>query len=245
MKKILVVTDNGLLYKKIRQILDLDFADIQDIFDFKRTKLSKKKHLYTDGIEKLDEVNVKEDYEQIISDYKQVISLHCKQIFPAELVKNITCINIHPGYNPYNRGWYPQVFAIINKQKLGATIHLMDEQVDHGAIIARKEVEIKSDYTSKEAYEKVLEAELDLFRENIRDIASDSYKTIAPEFEGDYHSIDDYNKLCKLDLTEKTTLGDAIDKLRAMSHGAYDNAYFIDEDGNKIFVKIELRKDKN
>ena len=49
--------------------------------------------------------------------YKVGISAHCKQIFPAKLVENVRCYNIHPGYNPYNRGWFPQVFSIINKKK--------------------------------------------------------------------------------------------------------------------------------
>lgn len=242
-KKILVVTDNGLLYKAVTEILVTEFSDIFNLFEFKRTKLSQKQHLYTDGIEELQEVNVKEDYHSIITNYSKVISLHCKQIFPDELVKSMICINIHPGYNPYNRGWYPQVFAIINKVKLGATIHIMDEQVDHGQIIDRHEVEIKSHYTSKEAYEKVLEAELELFRRNIRSIVENNFRTIEPEFEGDYHSIQDYNKLCKLDLNERISMGEAIDKLRALSHGTYKNAYFIDKEGNKTFVKIELSQE--
>ena len=121
-KKILVVTDNGLLYKAVTEILVTEFSDIFNLFEFKRTKLSQKQHLYTDGIEGLQEVNVKEAYHSIITNYSKVISLHCKQIFPDELVKSMTCINIHPGYNPYNRGWYPQVFAIINKIKLGVKI---------------------------------------------------------------------------------------------------------------------------
>lgn len=241
-KKILVVTDNGLLYKQIKEILVTEFQDLANKFDFKRTKISQKQHLYTNGIEELEEVNVKKNFSAIIENYSKVISLHCKQIFPDELVKSVTCINIHPGYNPYNRGWYPQVFAIINKVKLGATIHIMDEQVDHGLIIDRQEVEIESYYTSKEAYEKVLEAELDLFRKNIRKIVENKFGTMEPEFEGEYHSIDDYNTLCKLNLEEQVTMGEAIDKLRALSHGSYKNAYFIDKEGNKIFIKIELSK---
>lgn len=243
MKQILVVTDNGLLYKRINDILTNEFSDIKHLFDFRRTKLSQKKHLYTDGIESLVEIDVKKEYQYIIDTYSSVISLHCKQIFPDELVNNLSCINIHPGYNPYNRGWYPQVFAIINNVKLGATIHIMDREVDHGPIIARQEVKVESYHTSKEAYENVLEAEIELFRKNIRSIVDNTYQSVTPEFEGDYHSIKDYNQLCQLDLDEKITLGDAINKLRALSHGAYKNAYFIDEDGNKIYVKVELSKE--
>lgn len=242
MKKVLVVTDNGLLYRQIKEILVNEFSDLLVCFEFKRTKLSQKKHLYTDGIEELAEIDVKKEYPDIIENYDLVISLHCKQIFPKELVTNLTCINIHPGYNPYNRGWYPQVFAIINNINLGATIHIMDEDVDHGAIIDRQEVKIESHDTSKESYEKVLDAELVLFRRNIRAILNGDYSLLQPEFEGDYHSIDDYNKLCKLDLHEQMTLGQAIDRLRALTHGEYKNAYFFDERGDKIYVKIEMEK---
>ena len=40
----------------------------------------------------------------IIESYQLVISVHCKQIFPKRLVENVLCINLHPGYNPFNRG---------------------------------------------------------------------------------------------------------------------------------------------
>lgn len=241
-KKILVITDNGLLYNEVKHILDAEFKEIAPCFTFKRSKNLSKKRLYTAGIEHLEEVNIKEDYASVIHDFDIIISLHCKQIFPSELVNKKLCINIHPGYNPYNRGWYPQVFAIIGGNRLGATIHIMDEQVDHGAIIARKEVTIKSYYTSKEAYEEVLKAEIDLFRENIAQIVSGNFSISNPETEGEYHSIDDYNRLCQLNPDEKLTMGEAIDKLRALSHGEYKNAYFIDKGGNKIYVKLELTK---
>lgn len=241
-KKILVITDNGLLYNEVKHILDAEFKEIAPCFTFKRSKNSSKKRLYTAGIKHLEEVNIKEDYASVIHDFDIIISLHCKQIFPSELVNKKLCINIHPGYNPYNRGWYPQVFAIIGGNRLGATIHIMDEQVDHGAIIARKEVTIKSYYTSKEAYEEVLKAEMDLFRENIAQIVTGNFSINNPETEGEYHSIDDYNRLCQLNPDEKLTMGEAIDKLRALSHGEYKNAYFIDKDGNKIYVKLELTK---
>lgn len=242
-KKILILTDNGFLHSRIKNVLSSDFSDIEATFEFRRSKGLGYKKLYVDGIESLDEIDVNKDYQYIIDNYSTVISLHCKQIFPEVLVNNILCINIHPGMNPYNRGWYPQIFAIINHERLGATIHVMDEKVDHGPIIDRKEVEVKSYYTSKEAYEKTLDAEIDLFRSNIRAIVNRTFSTYPPEFEGDFYSIKDFQELCKLDLNEKLSMQDAIDKLRALSHGDYKNAYFFDKDGNKIYVKIDLLKD--
>lgn len=242
-KKILVLTDNGVLYLRLLEVISKDFSELLPCFDFRRSRMTSNKRLYTIGVESLEEIDVKKEHSFIIQNYKLVISLHCKQIFPEELVKNVLCVNIHPGYNPYNRGWYPQVFAIMNGTQLGATIHVMDEQIDHGSIIARKKVQIESWYTSKEAYDDILEAEVELFKKNIQNIVSNNFISIEPEIEGDYHSINDYKKLCKLNLEEQITLGGAINKLRALSHGEYNNAYFFDEKGNKVFVKIELMKE--
>jgi methionyl-tRNA formyltransferase len=49
--------------------------------------------------------------DQCVSDLKEsyhlILSFNCKQIFPADLVSSVTCKNVHPGFNPYNRGWFP------------------------------------------------------------------------------------------------------------------------------------------
>lgn len=243
--KILIVTDNFIMYQKVYDILFSRFENALNLFDFKRSKLSKIHKLYANGIEILDEIDIKNSIPLLSNTYDLILSIHCKQIFPSELIDLVPCINLHPGYNPYNRGWYPQVFAIIEKQVLGATLHIMDKEIDHGKIIDRKKVKIESSDTSKEAYEKVLEAELELFDKNIESIVSETYSLLLPEEEGTYHSIDDFRKICHLDLGEKLTLGEAIDKLRALSHGSYKNAFFIDGDGNKIFVSIDLTKSCN
>jgi len=77
---------------------------------------------------------------KIIEEHDLIISAHCKQLFPAPLVHARRCINIHPGLNPHNRGWYPQVFCMLNGLPLGATIHEIDDQLDHGPIIDQLEV---------------------------------------------------------------------------------------------------------
>src|SRR5690349_163732 len=64
-----------------------------------------------------------------------VISLHSKQIFPPGLVSGARCVNVHPGLNPFNRGWTPHVFSLVNGLPAGATIHEIDAEIDHGAII--------------------------------------------------------------------------------------------------------------
>lgn len=190
------------------------------------------------------EINMKDEstIDEIIKKYSLVFSLHCKQIFPKKLVENICCINFHPGLNPYNRGWYPQVFSILNGLPIGATIHLMDAEVDHGKIIAQQEVSIEISDTSLEVYNKVLAAEKNLITHNIINIIKGNFTAMPLIDEGNYNGIKDYRELCKLDLNSKGTLREHLNLLRATTHGDFNNAYFIDEQGSKYFIKINIEK---
>lgn len=189
-----------------------------------------------------NEIDIKKNWKQFIdSSYQLVISLHCKQLFPKEMIDYIRCINIHPGYNPYNRGWYPQVFSILNKLPLGATIHEIDVDLDHGPIIAQKQVKVTQIDTSLTAYNKVLQAELELIEVYLVNIVNNNYLVSSPEKNGNLNLKKDFNKMLEIDTSELVRTGDLLDRLRALTHGEYNNAYFIDETGNKIFVGLTLK----
>lgn len=193
------------------------------------------------GDQLITAVDIKENHEDISNKYDLVISAHCKQLFPAEMTQNVTCINIHPGLNPFNRGWFPQVFSILNGLPLGATIHEIDEAIDHGAIIDQLEVEVKPDDTSIRAYDRVIEAEEEIINRSIESIFNDTYTATPPVSEGNLNLKKDFNALCEIDLTESVTFRQVIDRLRALTHGEYKNAYFYDEKTKqKIYVSIDL-----
>jgi methionyl-tRNA formyltransferase len=187
-------------------------------------------------------LDVNDECKNLISKYDLGFSCHCKQIFPQKLVESIRCINIHPGLNPYNRGWFPQVFSILNKKPIGATIHLMDFEVDHGLILYQQEVEVFDWDTSKSIYDRVLNIEFELFRKNFDSLIQAEYekKEIPPE--GNYNSIQDYNSLLEIDLNRTLTMREAIDYLRAMTHPPYKNSYFKGGGGRKIYVSLNIEK---
>lgn len=181
----------------------------------------------------------------IVEKYNLVISLHCKQIFSSELVRKIKCINIHPGFNPYNRGWYPHVFSIINKLPAGVTIHEMDEKIDHGPIIVQEEVPIFSHDTSETLYSRITELEIRLFSEYIESILKNDYKTYIPLHEGNINFNKDFENLRQIDIKKMYTGQEILDLLRALTHGNYQNAYFIDKDNREIFIKIILEEENS
>ena len=241
-KRVLVITDNIQWFGDFRQILAAkSFTAVS--FRYYCSPASKK--MFKDLIDQgeIEAVVLKEHETEIIEEFDLVISLHCKQLFSSHLVNAVTCINIHPGLNPNNRGWYPQVFSILNKLPHGATIHLIDEELDHGAIIAQEEVPIYAWDTSLSVYERTLQAELKLIEENIEDILESSFTSKNPDSEGNVNYKADFNKLREIDLAEEGTFGDFVDRLRALSHGEFKNAYFTTPEGEKVFLKLELTKE--
>jgi len=182
------------------------------------------------------------DLFKISPNYNLIISAHCKKIFPSKLVNSFRCINLHPGLNPYNRGWFPQVFSILNKLPIGATIHEIDEKLDHGPIIFQEEIKIESTDTSFSLYNKVIKKEIELFENNFSKIINNNYTTIIPKDQGNLNLKKDFDDLCEIDLNNIDSFENHLNLLRALTFSKYKNAYFIDKLGNKIYVNIDLKK---
>lgn len=240
MKNVLVISDNHRLTEFFQNECQLQNLESLTSFSYKYSSKNKKPSKMMElGASAID-LNKSSDLEYAKNNFNLIFSLHCKQIFPSELVSTVTCINVHPGFNPYNRGWYPQVFSIINGYPIGATIHLMDDQVDHGPILAQSEVFISPGDTSFEVYEKVFIAEKNLLKENLPQILKGNFNIKIPKLEGNQNSLEDFRKICRLDLQSIGSLEDHIKLLRALSHAEFKNAYFVSEEGKKVFIRIIL-----
>lgn len=246
-KNALIISDNLALCKQFYSLIEKKKISTTQ-FTFSTSQFTDKESFIVADNVAVKIFNLKDEktIKEIIATYDLVFSIHCKQIFPPELVTKVKCINVHPGYNPINRGWYPQVFAIINDLQIGATIHEIDKELDNGHIIAREFVGKESFDTSESLYNKVIAKELELLEKNIESILDNSYHAFEPELESNLYLKKDFNQLLHLDLNEETTVGKVIDKLRALTHGSYSNAYFIDpKTGKKIYVGIQLKPENN
>jgi methionyl-tRNA formyltransferase len=190
-------------------------------------------------------LNINENKDHISSSFDLIVSYHCRQLFPKEVVNSVRCINIHPGFNPHNRGWYPGVFSISNGLPAGATIHEIDEKIDNGPIIVQKQINIIPEDTSGTVYPKIIQAEYDLLEDWFLRLIKGDYSTFLPDDKGNLNFKKDYYALQQIDLNENLTMKQAIDRLRALTHPPYQNAYFIDEQtGDKIFVSVDLKREK-
>jgi len=195
-------------------------------------------------IKDLPIVDVKKEADRIVSEYDLVFSFHCKQIFPESLTSGTRCINFHPGFNPYNRGWFPHIFSMVNGLPTGVTVHEMDKYIDKGRIIYQEKVSIEESDDSEKVYDKIMKLEEKIMMDKFEDIINKKYSTFVPE-KGNCNTKVDYEKFRKIDLDQKLSFRECLNFLRALTHSDYKNGYFIDKEGNKIFIKILLEKTLN
>lgn len=137
---------------------------------------------------------------------------------------------------------FPQVFSILNKKPVGATIHEIDRELDHGPIIFQEEIPRYSYDTSQDVYQRIQYKEIEMIREHLEEIVNREYTARKMESEGNINYKEDFDRLCKINLNKEGTFGEFIDLLRATTFAKYDNTYFVDEEGNKVFVSINLKK---
>ena len=235
MIRLLVLSDNFEVLMSFRQLkvvckYNIDYAYSSNNNEF---KAKFKRDDWIRGI------NIKTDSSILVEKYDLIISLHFRQILPRKLIKAVRCVNVHPGFNPYNRGWYPHVFSIINGFPCGVTIHEMDTEIDNGPIIVQRKVEVEKWDTAADVYKKIMKQEIILLEEYFERIVHNQYSTIFPS-KGNLNYKRDFKELCHLNLNDYDTLGNHLRTLRALSHEGYWNAFCI-LNGRKVYVKIELR----
>lgn len=232
---IFVFTDNRFIYDSFRPL----FEDLSKVhFEFYCSPSSAS--IFRDQVAsgKVQTASLKQDAARFLG-YDLGFSCHSKQLFPASLVQSVRCLNIHPGLNPYNRGWYPQVFSILNKLPVGTTIHEMDAEIDHGPIVSQSKVEVHPWDTSRDVYLRLLHEEVALFRAWLPRLITGDYEAVQPASDGNYNCRADFADLCELDPERIATYREFVDHLRALSHSPFSNAWMM-LDGHKVHLRLEL-----
>ena len=136
-----------------------------------------------------------------IEKFDLIISFGFKKIIKNNILKKLKrpIINLHMSYLPFNRGAHPNFWSFFNNTKKGVTIHEIDNNLDTGPIIFKKEIKfnIKKDknITFKNTY-NILFSELEkLFMENYNSIILNKYrKKKNNKIEGELNYVKDLPK---------------------------------------------------
>jgi methionyl-tRNA formyltransferase len=148
-------------------------------------------------------------------------------------------VNLHPAYLPYNRGANPNVWSIVDRTPAGVTLHWVDETVDTGDIIARRELPVDPVDTGGTLYHKLERAALDLLREAWPAVVAGTASRTPQEPGGTFHRVADLERLDRIDLDRTYTARQIMDILRARTFPPYRGACF-EAGGRRVFVTVRL-----
>lgn len=154
-------------------------------------------------------------------------------------------LNFHPSYLPFNRGKYPNFWCLVDETKCGVSLHFIDEGIDTGDIVVRREIESNWEDTGQTIYEKSIAEIISLFSDNFNNIKDNRLNRIkqSPK-DGTYHKPSEMNDICQIDLNKNYTGRKLLNILRAKIFPPHSPAFFY-HDGKKYSVEIRIKEIKN
>ena len=150
-------------------------------------------------------------------------SVHYHRILsPEHLARYKKVYNLHPGFLPWGRGYFPVFWALWEQTPAGATLHEMTQVVDKGPIVAQVKIAYDNADTGWTLYQRVQEAERQLFQAYwARLIAGDTLSAVDQPEGGKYHSRAEFFDLKKNSPWHSLSGNDLIRLIRAFSFPKY------------------------
>lgn len=154
-------------------------------------------------------------------------------------------VNTHPAFLPFNRGKHPYFWSIVEGTKFGVSIHWITENIDDGAIVGQKEIKVDWLDTGESLYKKARELMVELFKDVYFQIKNDEICPIVQnEKECTFHYGKELEPFCQLKLDNYYTAREIINILRGRMFNQKGMANFVDHDGRKYYLSIEIREEK-
>jgi methionyl-tRNA formyltransferase len=149
-------------------------------------------------------------------------------------------VNSHISLLPYNRGAFPNVWAIIDRTPAGVSLHYIDGGVDTGDLIAQKEVPVEPTDTGQSLYGKLERAAVELFTETWPKLRAGTIgRTPQDHTRATGHKLADVASIDEIDPDATYTGRELIDRIRARTFPPYKGTYFVDN-GRRVYLRLEL-----
>lgn len=155
-------------------------------------------------------------------------------------------INLHPSYLPYNKGKDPNFWALKDNTPFGISLHFVNENIDSGEIISRKEIHYTWEDTGESLYNKAKTEIVELFKNTYPDIEKNNINPVVQDKKlSKINFRKNLEKASEIKLNKKYLAKDLLNLMRARTFKPYPGAWFYDEDGTKYEVRIEIKKVKH
>ncbi len=172
-----------------------------------------------------------------------IVSIYFDYILDERFIKlaRRDSINLHPGYLPYNKGFYYYAWAQLDGTPAGVSIHRMVSEVDAGPIISQSRVRIDESDTGSDIYKNHINESIRLFQATWPALEDESYRVFPQRHQGTRKKISQTNTARELDADDKYTAKQFIDLLRVFTFDGHGGCT-IELDGKRYSVAIQLRE---
>ena len=150
-------------------------------------------------------------------------SIHYPRILKPHLITRYHKIyNLHPGYLPWGRGFYPIFWALWEQTPAGATLHEITAGIDEGPIVEQYRVDYDASDTGESLFLKVREAEKSLFtRYYDKMVHGESIPTSPQTGTGTYHTKQDFFDMKQQSHWEAMTGKDLLRLIQCLTFSGY------------------------
>lgn len=112
-----------------------------------------------------------------LAGYMRLLSSLFVQAFPQRI------LNIHPSLLPAFPGLHAQGQALTYGAKVtGCTVHFVDEELDHGAIILQRSINVEDNDTADTLSQRILESEHVAYSDAIKRVMSGQYEILGRRY---------------------------------------------------------------
>jgi methionyl-tRNA formyltransferase len=169
-------------------------------------------------------------------------------ILPKEIIGKFPggILNLHPSLLPIGRGADPIPWGIIERQKQGITLHLIDNDLDSGGIIFQKEIPTDSTMNAGDIYDSAMSEMFiefsRLFTSWINGEIQAKPQSKSPQ---SHHKASDLEAMKMIKDNEIGTFGEFIRRIQATSFSNGSLPKYTDSQGNIWEIATKITKTFN
>ena len=153
-------------------------------------KREKETFLYSGKVNKELVKELKIDF-LISYNYRYILSREVLELFPP-----CRRINLHISLLPWNKGSHPNLWSFLEDTPKGVTIHVLEPELDGGAILLQRELLIEEEkHTLESSYNFLHEKLQNLFKEHWEELKSCRITPHPQKGGGSKHTIRDFEKI--------------------------------------------------
>lgn len=156
-----------------------------------------------------------------------LISLEFDRIIRVNKYPKLKCFNIHFSKLPAYKGCWTSVLPILHgKKQSGVTLHLMDEGIDTGPIIAQRSIELDENARAQSLYEDLMSDAIILFHRNVRQLIDHSYSSRPQALDGATYFSRNSLDIRKTEIDFRHTFSQIDRRVRAFYFPVFQTATF-------------------